>query len=213
MKIGSTYKTNSSGIVEVVSYKNNNEVLVRFIDTGYETTTQKIHIVNGRVKDKMLPTIYGVAFMGDGEFKTSENGKVTKCYSIWKAMIQRCYRVESRSYKSYGGSGVTVCDEWLNYQNFAEWFHINYREGLHLDKDIKIDGNKIYSPISCKFVTPAENTEKASAKKFRMKSPEGSLVEIYNMSKFCKENGLCNKNMCAVHSGKIKRYKSWEAWD
>lgn len=49
-----------------------------------------------------------------------------------------------------------VCDEWLNFQNFSEWFKNNYYEvegqRMELDKDILNKGNKIYSPNTCIFV-------------------------------------------------------------
>ena len=49
-----------------------------------------------------------------------------------------------------------VCEEWHNFQNFAEWYEENYYEvdgkPTFLDKDILIKGNKIYSPQTCVFV-------------------------------------------------------------
>ena len=41
-------------------------------------------------------------------------GKNTRLYSIWHAMKSRCYCKKTKTYKSYGGKGVKVCDEWNN---------------------------------------------------------------------------------------------------
>ena len=44
----------------------------------------------------------------------------------------------------------------MNFQNFAEWYEENkyevHGEKIHLDKDILIKGNKIYSPETCLLV-------------------------------------------------------------
>ena len=41
-------------------------------------------------------------------------------------IIRRCYNVNDPAYKYYGGSGIDVCDEWLNestgFLNFYNWF-------------------------------------------------------------------------------------------
>ena len=70
-------------------------------------------------------------------------------------MLERCYDTE-HSYKFPTYENCIVCDEWLNYQNFARWFDINYYEiegeVMCLDKDILFKGNKIYSPKTCIFV-------------------------------------------------------------
>lgn len=73
----------------------------------------------------------------------------------WRHVI---IRASSASYKEKFPTykDVTVCDEWHNFQNFAEWFEQNYNpetmQGWHLDKDILVKGNKVYSPETCCFV-------------------------------------------------------------
>lgn len=49
----------------------------------------------------------------------------------------------------------TLCEGWLCYQNFAEWYENNKYEvkgRLHLDKDILYLENKIYEPNKCLLV-------------------------------------------------------------
>jgi len=95
--------------------------------------------------------IYGVGFMGTGKYKSRNKTGHTKEYNAWAAMLQRCYddklHIRHPSYKD-----CTMCEEWLNFQNFAKWFTINNIEGCQLDKDLLIKGNKIYSPETCCFV-------------------------------------------------------------
>ena len=71
------------------------------------------------------------------------------------SMLKRCYDEEYHK-KEPTYIDCEVCEEWLNYQNFAKWFYKNYyeisNEKMCLDKDILIKGNKIYSPQTCIFV-------------------------------------------------------------
>ena len=58
-------------------------------------------------------------------------------------------------YPAYYGI-CTVCNEWLNYQNFAEWYESHYyyipNERIHVDKDIKFKDNKMYGSNTCILV-------------------------------------------------------------
>ena len=77
-------------------------------------------------------------------------------YVVWKSMLKRCYSKEfhdsSPTYKE-----CSVCEEWLILSNFKRWFDEHYVEGWHLDKDVLIKGNKLYSPQTCCFVPPEVN--------------------------------------------------------
>lgn len=42
----------------------------------------------------------------------------TPLYVIWKLMIRRCTRPTDRRWKDYGGSGVKVCERWMDFRNF-----------------------------------------------------------------------------------------------
>lgn len=85
----------------------------------------------------------------------------TQVYRIWNCMLERCYR---------SGCGVDtyidcfVCDEWHVFSNFKKWFDENYVEGYHIDKDLLIKGNKVYSPETCCFLPKEIN---AIFKKYR----------------------------------------------
>ena len=37
----------------------------------------------GNVKCPYEPSICGIGYIGEGEYKVSENGKQTKCYNVW----------------------------------------------------------------------------------------------------------------------------------
>lgn len=95
--------------------------------------------------------IFGVGINDYEENIVDENGNIKYFYSVWHSMIRRCY---SETHKKIGTSyiGCTVCDEWKYLSKFKEWFDKNYTFGCHLDKDILVQDNRVYSPETCCFV-------------------------------------------------------------
>lgn len=103
------------------------------------------------LKNLYIPSVYGIGYIGQGIFKPSLNCKITKVYSVWADMLKRGYNIEYKE-KHPTYKDVTVCEEWHNFQNFAEWFEENYIDGFTLDKDIFCKNCKLYSPETCCFV-------------------------------------------------------------
>lgn len=95
--------------------------------------------------------VCGVGVYEKGEFKCRVNGIMTREYDAWKHMLNRCYNFKNHlDCPTYMLCSVTP--EWLYFQNFAKWFNENYpvTEGdYELDKDLKVFGNKVYSPTTC----------------------------------------------------------------
>ena len=79
----------------------------------------------------------------------------TRIYETWQDMKRRCYNKQNARYDSYGGRGITVCDEWLNnFQSFYDWAISNgYSDDLTIDR-IDNDGN--YEPSNCRWSTAKE---------------------------------------------------------
>jgi hypothetical protein len=89
--------------------------------------------------------VYGVGVYDGGNESTSI------AYDTWHRMMERCYSDKHmKNFPSY--IGCTVDNQWLRYSIFSEWFSSNYVEGYHLDKDIIIQGNRIYSSETCVFI-------------------------------------------------------------
>lgn len=213
--IGKTFKSNKYGFFKILKYKSDKEIIIEFIDTGYVTTTTGNQLKSGRVKDVTKPIIYNIGYFGKGSYISRYKGKLLPRYNAWANMLKRCYCPESHiklpTYKD-----CTVAKIWHNYQKFAEWYDTNYpTDGgtYELDKDIKIKGNRVYSPDTCMFVTSKENTVEASAKHYKLVSPCGANIDVYNMREFCKKNNLIATHMSKVVSGKLNQHKGWTAHD
>lgn len=161
------------------------------------------------VTDKrMTTTVCGIGYFGIGKYKSSTKGKLTKSYRAWYAMLSRCYSENAQKiHPSYVDCYVTK--EWFNFQVFAKWFDENYIDGFQLDKDIRVKGNKIYSPEACCFVSQQDNVIEAMAKHYIFISPSGESIKIYNMREFCTENDLSIGCMSKVNVGSRMHHKGW----
>ncbi len=86
----------------------------------------------------------------------SKTGKLHPLYKVWSGVKERCVNKNHKSYKYYGGRGIELCKEWLdNPKSFIEWGLSNgYKKGLEIDR---IDNDKSYSPINCRFITHQRN--------------------------------------------------------
>lgn len=87
-------------------------------------------------------------------FKPKYKIQNRRLYQCWRGMKRRCFDAKDKRYYRYGGRGITVCNEWLDYDIFAKWALNNgYREDLTIDR-INNDGN--YEPSNCKWSTHKE---------------------------------------------------------
>lgn len=154
MKLETHYPTNEGDIAIVLEYISYECVWVTFKDTNtpsdFKLKCQLGDLRRGRVKNPYKRKICGVGYKGVGPYVPSVGRNTTKCWHVWRNMISRCYDENNKSYQSYGAVGVTVCEDWHNFQNFAEWYYENFKEGWEIDKDIF--GGDIYSPESCVMI-------------------------------------------------------------
>ena len=78
-------------------------------------------------------------------------------YDRWHGMLRRCYSAAWQSrHPAY--IGCSVDKRWHSFVAFREWALSQPQwEGLHLDKDLLVPGNKVYSPETCLFIPQSVN--------------------------------------------------------
>lgn len=135
--------------MKIVDIQDATHVMIEFQDE-YMAKVKTVYeaVVKGNVKNPYERKIFGIGYLGEGNIQTHN----TPEYQNWFEIMARCYDERLKEKNSAYFGIVTVCEEWHNFSNFGKWYRENkYKvDGrLHIDKDIKIHGNKIYSPNTC----------------------------------------------------------------
>ena len=120
-----------------------------------------------------MKLIYGVGF-NDRKYPARIGKDKTLEYSHWQKMLMRCYKSNKTTNPSY--MKCTVSDNFKNYSYFYEWCQNQFGFGLdgyHLDKDILVKNNNIYSEDTCVFIPQQINNIFLSSKSRRGEYPVG----------------------------------------
>ena len=153
------------------------------------------------------------------EFLTKHGMAKTRFYKSWKSMKIRCLNKNREYYKYYGGRGITVCEEWLDFNNFKNDMYESY---LGHVKDFgekqttldRIDNNGNYCKENCKWSTYKEQIanqrDKFTQKWFRAISPSGEEFVLNNQREFARENGLNQRHISSCLNRKSKHHKQWK---
>ena len=182
-RIGEVKVNNQGTLMEIIEYRSTKDIDVLFVEYNWVSKHKRYsHFKDGSITCPYYPTVYNVGFTGEGKYKPMID---YKAYKTWCSMIERCYSEKyHEKFPTY--KDCHVKDEWLNFQNFAEWFYENYYEiegqRTCLDKDILVKGNKIYSPKTCIFAPERINSLFVKSNSKRGETPIGT--DKLNNSKY-----------------------------
>lgn len=65
-------------------------------------------------------------------------------------MVSRCTNPKDKRYERYGGRGITVCDRWLDANNFISDMTAGYEKGLKIERKNNDSG---YEPSNCEWAS------------------------------------------------------------
>src|SRR5947207_2252239 len=119
----------------------------------------------------MIPRRRLDEFINDADYVTQRNrrdgGRGSKQYLVWMCpYYKKWIAIKERSAsgnflkRAPTYANVSCCEDWLVFSNFKRWMERQPWDNgkTNLDKDLRIPGNKIYSPDACRFIRSEEHT-------------------------------------------------------
>lgn len=161
-RLGETNTNKYGTVMKIIEYNKSSDIVVEFQD-GHKAKvhTTYTNFTRSQVRNPYDKTVYDVGYLGEGKYKVYiDQEHLEPVYNVWRTLLGRvCTEKHRKRFPAY--ADCKVCDEWLCYQNFAEWWNENMyyidNERMHIDKDIKYSDNKIYSPDTCIIVPQSIN--------------------------------------------------------
>lgn len=147
-------------------------------DCGNETQTDSGSLVTGNTES--CGCILKEAITKHGGWKKSS-------YNTWRAMIRRCNNPKDKDYLKYGGKGVSVCPEWLDYATFAK--DMGEPQGDETLDRIDVYGN--YEPSNCRW---AGLTQQARNVRVRANSETGVTGVVLYKNRYYAKITVKKKN-------------------
>lgn len=144
--------------------------------------------------------------------QTTHGMTSTRLYNIWAGMRKRCRKASHKSFATYGGRGIRVCESWASFEGFSAWAAISgYSDTLTLER---VDVNGDYSPENCCWIPMSEQWKNRR-----------TSVELGRGSKFTVQQILQAKQMiaagapmksiaqtCDMSLGYVYHLRSGRAW-
>lgn len=139
--------------------------------------------------------------------------RYTSFYKKWQSLKSRCLNHKAHNWKDYGGRGIKVCNEWLEFTNFRDDMYESYLKhvSIHGEHDTTIerkDVNGNYNKDNCKWITEEEQHCNARTNKwFKAISPNGEIYFCKNQRCFSRKFNLNRSSIRACISQNWKSYK------
>ena len=142
------------------------------------------------------------------EANTTHGMCKTRLYYVWSAMLRRAgvYKGASEEDKhNYQDRGITVCDEWLVFENFRDWaLSHGYSDDLEIDRR---DNDKGYCPENCRWVSKRENMNN---RRNTIRLEDGTPLAMFcsKVGIQTRENGKQTKQYKRIQMAYSKHHKA-----
>lgn len=150
-------------------------------DCGNESIVFNSNLMSGRTKSCGCLMVESRS-KGNNTKHGNAKGGLSPEYRIWAGMMGRCNIKSSSAFARYGGRGITVCDEWRDFERFL--MDMGNKPGPEYTID-RINGSLGYSKGNCRwatYVTQANNMKSNRRIEF--------LGKNMTMSEWAREAGM-----------------------
>lgn len=141
---------------------------------------------------------------------TKHGKRYSNLYGRWCNIKSRCLNPHNPSFRFYGERGISICEEWLNFDNFYNWAIDNgFKQNLTIDR-INTNGN--YEPFNCRWVNmEQQNNNRRSNHILEYKGEKHTLtewakiigVDFHLLSDRCKRKDLTTEQILFTPVGKL----------
>lgn len=133
---------------------------------------------------------------------TKRNSKSTPEYRSWCSMKARCFNEKNRAYPSYGGRGISVCDEWKN--DFLAFFNYVGKKPDDKHSIDRIDNNGNYEPGNVRWASAKTQNGNRRPLPFRNRIYVNCLYCQKKLpSSPTKVRKYCNYKCLSLHKSKV----------
>lgn len=103
------------------------------------------------------------------------SGSGTPEFNVWVGMKQRCGNPSNPAYKDYGGRGISVCRDWLEFENFLRDMGPRPSPNHSIER---INNDKGYSADNCKWeVRVAQANNRRSSRQITFQGQTKTLAQ------------------------------------
>lgn len=124
-----------------------------------------------------------------------------KLYHVWQGMKDRCYNPNNREYFNYGGRGIKVCEDWLDYGKFREFMigiGYDYKAPRGTYTIERKDVNRNYEPDNCTLKSLSEQQSNKTSS--RLLTYNGKTMSV---TEWAQELGInADTIFMRLHRGK-----------
>ena len=144
IELGQTYYNRRHGDMVVYQIDGDADIYVcRMSDSMPMKLNKKSLLASAKLVSIVdSPTVFGVGYLGTGEYKTA-----SAPYQTWRTMLKRCYEPTSLTWKVR----PIVCKEWHSYQAFAIWYEANKPDDNRKHRFVLDRGANEYNGDTCRF--------------------------------------------------------------
>jgi len=175
-------------------------------DCGAITKVRTSNLTSGTTTS--CGCVHKAAVSNDITHGLTRKGKVVPEYWIWRGIKQRCLDIKHEHYENYGGRGITICDEWLDFETFYKQMGARPSKGYSINR---INNDEGYYPGNCEWTTQdiqMHNTRTNVFTEELVKQAREMYSNNYTTSEIAKALDTTYASTYAV-----VKYKSWKTID